>query len=127
MILQPSYLVQNKNYNLFRDACQVLALKTKQNVTCWHFKKFVWHNGVTTILNSHLISYMYPYNFRTNIFFLTSNILKEVKGGLISEGTVKLGNKERFDKKQIGIKELFMDYKPFYTLNLLLDKELLPI
>ena len=91
MILQPSYLVQNKNHNLFRDACQVLALKTKQNVTCWHFKKkFAWHNGVTAILNSHLISYMYPYNFRINIFFLTSNILKEVKGGLISEGILTL-------------------------------------
>ena len=36
--------------------------------------------------------------------------------------TVKLGNKE-----QIGIKELFMDYQPFYTINLLLDKELLQI
>ena len=42
-------------------------------------------------------------------------------------GTVKLGNKERYDKEQIGIKELFMDYQPFYTINLLLDKELLPI
>ena len=41
--------------------------------------------------------------------------------------TVKLGNKERFDKEQIGNKELFMDYQPFYTINLLLDKELLPI
>ena len=41
--------------------------------------------------------------------------------------TVKLGNKERFDKEQIGIKELFMDYQPFYTINLLLDKELLPV
>ena len=43
--------------------------------------------------------------------------------------TVKLGNKERFDKEQIGIKELFnfMDYQPFYTINILLDKELLPI
>ena len=41
--------------------------------------------------------------------------------------TVKLGNKERFDKEQIGIKELFMDYQPFHTINLLLDKELLPI
>ena len=41
--------------------------------------------------------------------------------------TVKLGNKERFDKEQIDIKELFMDYQPFYTINLLLDKELLPI
>ena len=39
-------------------------------------------------------------------------------------GTVKLGNKERFDKEQIGIKELSMDYQPFYTINLLLDKEL---
>ena len=26
--------------------------------------------------------------------------------------TVKLGNKERFDKEQIGIKELIMDYQP---------------
>ena len=28
---------------------------------------------------------------------------------LIRVGTVKLGNKERFDKEQIGIKELIMD------------------
>ena len=35
--------------------------------------------------------------------------------------TVKLGNRERFDKEQIGIKELFMDYQPFHTINLLLD------
>ena len=41
-----------------------------------------------------------------------------------NQNTVKLGNKERFDKEQIGIKELFMDYQPFYTINLLLDKEL---
>ena len=41
--------------------------------------------------------------------------------------TVKLGNKERFDKEQIGIKELIMDYQPFHTINLLLDKELLPL
>ena len=50
------------------------------------------------------------------------NIWYRIKGS-----TVKLGNKERFDKEQIGIKELFMDYQPFYTINLLLDKELLPI
>ena len=41
--------------------------------------------------------------------------------------TVKLGDKEHFDKEQIGVKELFTDYQPFYTINLLLDKELLPI
>ena len=41
--------------------------------------------------------------------------------------TVKLGNKEHFDKEQIGIKELFIDYQPFYIIDLLLDKELLPI
>ena len=37
--------------------------------------------------------------------------------------TVQLGDKERFDKEQIGVKELFTDYQPFYTINLLLDKE----
>ena len=36
--------------------------------------------------------------------------------------TVKLG-----DKEQIGVKELFTGYQPFYTINLLLDKELLAI
>ena len=41
--------------------------------------------------------------------------------------TVKLDDKERFDKEQIGVKELFTDYQPFYTINQLLDKELLPI
>ena len=29
--------------------------------------------------------------------------------------TVKLGDKEHFDKEQIGVKELFTDYQPFYT------------
>ena len=36
-------------------------------------------------------------------------------------------SKKRFDKEQIGVKELFMDYQSFYTINLLLDKEFLPI
>ena len=49
------------------------------------------------------------------------------KDKIYSDTTVKLGIKERFDKEQIGIKELFMDYQPFYTINLLLDKELLPV
>ena len=40
--------------------------------------------------------------------------------------TVKLGDKEHFDKEQI-FTLLFRDYQPFYTINLLLDKELLPI
>ena len=43
------------------------------------------------------------------------------------KSTVKLGDKERFDKEQIGARELFTDYQPFYTINLLLNKELLPI
>ena len=41
--------------------------------------------------------------------------------------TVKLGIKELLKKEQTGFKELFTDYQPFYTINLLLDKELLPI
>ena len=36
-------------------------------------------------------------------------------------------DKEHFDKEQIGVKELFTDYQPFYTINQLFDKELLPI
>ena len=34
--------------------------------------------------------------------------------------TAKLCDKERFDKEQIGVKELFTDYQPFYIINLLL-------
>ena len=41
--------------------------------------------------------------------------------------TVKLGFKELLNKEQIGFKELFTDYQLFYTINLLLNKELLPI
>ena len=41
--------------------------------------------------------------------------------------TVKLGFKELLNKEQIDFKELFTDYQLFYTINLLLNKELLPI
>ena len=41
--------------------------------------------------------------------------------------TVKLGFKELLNKEQICFKELFTDYQLFYTINLLLNKELLPI
>ena len=38
--------------------------------------------------------------------------------------TVKLAIKELLNKEQTGFKELFTDYQPFYTINLLLNKEL---
>ena len=38
--------------------------------------------------------------------------------------TVKLGFKELLSKEQIGVKELFTDYQLFYTIHLLLNKEL---
>ena len=41
--------------------------------------------------------------------------------------TVKLDFKELLNKEQIDFKELFSDYQLFYTINLLLNKELLPI
>ena len=37
--------------------------------------------------------------------------------------TVKLGIKELLNKEQTEFKELFTDYQPFYTVNLLLNKE----
>ena len=45
----------------------------------------------------------------------------------ISQSTVKLDFKELLIKEQIDFKELFTDYQLFYTINLLLNKELLPI
>ena len=47
----------------------------------------------------------------------------------LNEGniTVKLDFKELLNKEQIDFKELFTDYQLFYTINLLLNKELLPI
>ena len=41
--------------------------------------------------------------------------------------TVKLGDKEHFDKEQLGVKELFTVHQPFHIINLLLDKEFLPV
>ena len=46
---------------------------------------------------------------------------------LIYRYTVKLDFKELLNKEQIDFKELFTDYQLFYTINLLLSKELLPI
>lgn len=68
-----------------------------------------------------------PTYLKQYLYYQGGNYSREetVQGGKLY--TVKLGNKERFDKEQIGIKELFMDYQPFYTINLLLDKELWPI
>ena len=40
---------------------------------------------------------------------------------------VKLDFKELLNKEQIDFKELFTDYQLFYTVNLLLNKELLLI
>ena len=57
----------------------------------------------------------------------TGHSYSQKRSSKLLTGTVKLGDKERFDKEQIGVKELFMDYQPFYTKNLLLDKELVPI
>ena len=51
--------------------------------------------------------------FRANIFWIRT--------------TVKLDFKELLNKEQIDFKELFTDYQLFYTINLLLNKELLPI
>ena len=63
-----------------------------------------------------------------NVILEEFNVLsKNISPHFVVCSTVKLGNKEHFDKEQIGIKELIMDYQPFYTINLLLDKELLPI
>ena len=38
-----------------------------------------------------------------------------------------VGIKELLNKEQTGFKELFTDYQPFYTMNLLLNNELFPI
>ena len=46
---------------------------------------------------------------------------------LFKQSTVKLDFKELLNKEQIDFKELFTDYQLFYTINLLLNKELLPI
>ena len=35
--------------------------------------------------------------------------------------------KEWLDKEQIGVGKLFTDYQPFHIINILLEKEVLPI
>ena len=49
------------------------------------------------------------------------------KAGKKQFNTVKLVFKELLNKEQIGFKELFTDHQLFYTINLLLNKELLPV
>ena len=57
---------------------------------------------------------------------LSNNNLRTLRGNLFLS-TVKLDFKELLNKEQIDFKELFTDYQLFYTINLLLNKELLPI
>ena len=52
---------------------------------------------------------------------------KGSKGRVIQSYTVKLGIKELLNKEQTGFKKLFTDYQPFYIINLLLNKDFLPI
>ena len=59
--------------------------------------------------------------------FLFASLSFSKSKGIVSLGTVKLGIKELLNKEQTGFKKLFNDYQPFYTINLLLKKELLPI
>ena len=53
--------------------------------------------------------------------------LQVTECGYKNSSTVKLDFKELLNKEQIDFKELFTDYQLFYTINLLLNKELLPI
>ena len=53
--------------------------------------------------------------YENNLFFLAQYT------------TVKLNFKELLNKEQIDFKELFTDYQLFYIINVLLNKELLPI
>jgi hypothetical protein len=54
-------------------------------------------------------------------------MVRSVLEFFILQYTVKLGIKELLNKEKIGFKELFTEYQLFYTINLLLNKELLPI
>ena len=53
--------------------------------------------------------------------------MTQLSNVLITDNTVKLDFKELLIKEQIDFKELFADYQLFYTINLLLNKELLLI
>ena len=85
------------------------------------------------------------YSIRLDLVFLTipffpltviaQSCLELTTGGITTVilrvrflvATVKLGIKELLNKEQIRFKELFSDYQPFYTINPLLNKKLLPI
>jgi hypothetical protein len=56
-----------------------------------------------------------------------AHLLKSVNLDCWFAGSVKLGFKELLNKDQIDFKELFTDFQLFYTVNVLLNKELLPI
>ena len=69
-----------------------------------------------------------PYCHYQNFSLLANQVyLIAIAVPSLLSNTVKLGIKELLNKEQIGFKELFTDYQLFYTINLLLNKELLPI
>ena len=56
--------------------------------------------------------------------FLFASLSFSKSKGIVFLGTVKLGIKELLNKEQTGFKEFFTDYQLFYTINLLLNKEI---
>ena len=73
-----------------------------------------------------LINKVHMNNYQSHPLFC-SVILSNKSNPLLGIGIHRFqqysqrGDKERFDKEQISVKELFTDYQPFYTINLLLD------
>ena len=68
---------------------------------------------------------MYTVNYGATLFlsYFSFFLIKSCKARRAI--TVKLDFKELLIKEQIDFKELFTEYRPFYTINLLLNKELL--
>ena len=97
-------------------------------------KSAIWNSKteVTLLLAfvGLLLSYCSAFAEKADIFFSfqTCDVATHsVRNILCLPNTVKLDFKELLNKEQIDFKELFTDYQPFYTINLLLNKELLPI
>ena len=63
----------------------------------------------------------------TTLEIFVNQIRNNLRKDYQEDNTVKLDFKELLIKEQIDFKELFTDYQLFYTINILLNKELLLI
>ena len=102
-------------------------------VVCWQLTVILQYDKLSIFHVAYwgifllLCMNLFIFVTKKNKCLTKQNIFSKGKIENLSDDTVKIDFKELLIKEQIDFKELFTDYQLFYSINLLLNKELLLI